>query len=103
MGTARIGELPALAQTLLLKEGDTLILKRSNEIGRPALYDQEGLLLAPGELGISLPGVLEHAKPGEPIWFDDGKIGGTRHGRMGKSWARKRASTFQRHELTFQR
>src|SRR6516225_10042769 len=72
----RIGKLPPLAQTLLLKQGDTLILKRSNEIGRPAVFDQTGQLLVPAHIGVTLPQILEHAKPGEPIWFDDGKIGG---------------------------
>jgi pyruvate kinase len=71
-----IGQLPALPQTLLLKEGDTLILTRSGEIGRPAVYDKSGQLLAPAHIGVSLPQILEHAKVGEPVWFDDGKIGG---------------------------
>jgi pyruvate kinase len=73
---ARLGKLPPLPQTLLLKEGDTLILTRSGEIGRPAVYDKAGQLLAPAQIGVSLPQILEHAKSGEPVWFDDGKIGG---------------------------
>jgi len=73
---ARIGELPALAQTLLLKPGDTLILRRENTLGRPARYRKTGELIAPAQISVSLPQILDHAKPGEPIWFDDGKIGG---------------------------
>jgi len=61
---------------LLLKQGDTLILTRSGELGRPAVYDKSGQLLAPAQISVSLPQILEHAKPGEPVWFDDGKIGG---------------------------
>jgi pyruvate kinase len=75
-GKTRVGKLPSLPQTLLLKEGDTLILTRSGEIGRPAVYDKAGELLAPARIGVSLPLILEHAKTGEPVWFDDGKIGG---------------------------
>ncbi|HTT34111.1 MAG TPA: pyruvate kinase [Methylomirabilota bacterium] len=75
-GTARLGKLPPLPQILLLKEGDTLVLTRSGEIGRPAVYDKSGQLLAPAQIGVSLPQILEHAKPSEPVWFDDGKIGG---------------------------
>lgn len=75
-GNIRVGKLPALPQTLLLKEGDTLLLQRSSEIGRPAVYDKTGQLLAPAQIGVSLPQILEHAKPHEPVWFDDGKIGG---------------------------
>ena len=71
-----IGKLPALPQVLLLKEGDTLILYRTSEIGRPAVYSKAGQLLSPAQIGVSLPEILEHAKPGEAVWFDDGKIGG---------------------------
>ena len=74
--TARIGKLPALPQTLLLKEGDTIILTRSGAIGQPATYDKAGKLLTQAQIGVTLPEILEHAKAGDPIWFDDGKIGG---------------------------
>jgi pyruvate kinase len=73
---ARIGTLPALPQTLLLKAGGTLILKRSNEVGSLEVRDKAGQLVAPAQIGVSLPEILEHAKAGEPVWFDDGKIGG---------------------------
>jgi pyruvate kinase len=72
----RIGKLPALPQTLLLKPGDTLILSRANTLGRPAIYGKAGKLIAPARIGVSLAQMLDHAKPGEPVWFDDGKIGG---------------------------
>ena len=72
----RIGSFPPLPQTLLLKPGDTLILSRASILGRPATYRKSGELIAPARIGVSLPQMLDHAKPGEPIWFDDGKIGG---------------------------
>jgi pyruvate kinase len=72
----RIGKLPALAQPLLLRPGDTLVVTRSREVGKPAQYDKAGQLAAPARIGVSLPEILEHAKIGEQIWFDDGKIGG---------------------------
>jgi pyruvate kinase len=71
-----IGKLRSLPQTLLLKPGDTLILSRGNTLGRPATYGKSGKLIAPARIGVSLAQMLDHAKPGEPIWFDDGKIGG---------------------------
>ncbi len=74
--TARIGKLPALPQTLLVKEGDTIILTRSDAIGQPATYDKAGRLLTQAQIGVTLPEILEHAKAGDPVWFDDGKIGG---------------------------
>jgi pyruvate kinase len=72
----RVGKLPPLPQTLLLKPGDMLCLSRVNTLGTPARYSKTGKLVAPARIGVSLPQVLDHAKPGEPIWFDDGKIGG---------------------------
>ncbi len=74
-----IGKLPALPQTLLLKPGDTLILSRAATLGRPSTYGKTGELIAPAQIGVSLPQMLDHAKPSEPIWFDDGKIGGVIH------------------------
>ena len=72
----RIGKLPALPQTVLLKPGDTLTLHRGNTLGRPAMYRKTGELIAPARIGVSLPQMLDHAKADEPVWFDDGKIGG---------------------------
>ena len=72
----RIGKLPALPQTLLLKPGDMLILRRRKAPGRPATYRKTGELIEPAQIGVSLPQILDQARPGEPIWFDDGKIGG---------------------------
>ena len=73
---SRIGILPPLPQTLLLKPGDMLILRRGKTLGRAARYSKMGELVTPAWIGVSLPEILDHAKPGEPIWFDDGKIGG---------------------------
>ena len=72
----RIGRLPPLPQSLLLKPGDTLTLLRHDAMGKPATYGKTGELIAPARIGVSLPEILDHAKPDEPIWFDDGKIGG---------------------------
>ena len=72
----RIGKLPALPQALLLKLGDILVLRRGSTLGRPATYSKTGELIAPAQIGVSLPQMLDHVKPGEPVWFDDGKIAG---------------------------
>lgn len=72
----RIGKLPPLPQTLLLKPGDMLVLHRENTLGRQATYRETGELIAPAQISVSLPQILDHAKPGEPVWLDDGKIGG---------------------------
>jgi pyruvate kinase len=73
---ARLGPLPSKVQTLLLKPGDTLVLTRSSEPGKPAETDDQDRVVRPARIGVTLPEFFEHVKPGEPIWFDDGKIGG---------------------------
>src|SRR5262249_53163544 len=61
---------------LRLRLGDTLVLSKSLEPGRPAQYDNKGKLLRPAQIGVSLPEFFDSVRPGEPIWLDDGKIGG---------------------------
>jgi len=74
--TARIGVFPAPPEKLLLKPGETLILTGSDRPGKPAPRNRLGHATSPARIGITLPEFLRHAKPGQPIWFDDGKIGG---------------------------
>jgi pyruvate kinase len=73
---ARVGPIPAKQQTLRLKLGDTLILARSPDPGRPSQRGREGNLIAPAQIGVSLPEFFDGVKAGEPIWLDDGRIGG---------------------------
>jgi pyruvate kinase len=73
---ARVGPIPAQQQTLRLKLGDTLILTRSLDPGRPPQRDSEDKLIAPAQIGVTLPEFFDGVKAGEPIWLDDGRIGG---------------------------
>jgi pyruvate kinase len=72
----RIGTLPPGENVLTLQKGDTLILTRDLKPGRPATYDSAGKMLSPAKIGCTLPEVFDDVRAGEPIWFDDGKIGG---------------------------
>jgi pyruvate kinase len=72
----RIAALPALEDTIVLHRGDQVVLTRSLAPGRPAVLDSAGQLLAPARIGCTLPQVFDDVRPGEAIWFDDGKIGG---------------------------
>jgi len=74
---ARIGALPALDGYLTLQQGDVFMLTRGPALGRPATVDPSGHLLTPASIGCTLDRVFEDTKPGDAIWFDDGKIGGT--------------------------
>jgi pyruvate kinase len=63
-------------QGLLLQRGDTLVLSRAPIAGRPVQIDEHGRVTAPAAIACTLPRALEHARRGEAVWFDDGKIGG---------------------------
>jgi pyruvate kinase len=73
-GTA--GPLPEVVQPLRLKVGDTLLLTAEAQPGHPAEYDDAGALLRPASIPCTLDAVFAAARPGQPIWFDDGKLGG---------------------------
>lgn len=73
---ATVGDLPAAESGLLLKNGDMLIVTRNLEPGRPATVDNGGQVLTPAVIGCTIPEVFDDVRPGESIWFDDGKIGG---------------------------
>ena len=77
---AMIGEAhcrcPADRAEPVPQKGDTLLLTPDSLPGRLAIRDHEGRLAQPASIGITLPEVFRDVRPGEPIWFDDGKIGG---------------------------
>ncbi|MGE3177808.1 MAG: pyruvate kinase [Vicinamibacterales bacterium] len=73
----RVVDTPPQEQAILLRTGDELILTPEDVLGRPALFDERGRVLVAGQIGVTLPAVFEDARPGECIWFDDGRIGGT--------------------------
>ncbi|MDQ1314097.1 MAG: pyruvate kinase [Pseudomonadota bacterium] len=71
-----IGALPPGENSIMLQKGDLLILTRDLKPGRPATYDSTGKILSPATIGCTIAEVFDDVRPGEPIWFDDGKIGG---------------------------
>jgi pyruvate kinase len=73
--TAEAKVAPPAQSFILLKPDDALVLTRAPVPGRPALYDQ-GRLVRPATIACSLPEVFADLRSKEPIWFDDGKIGG---------------------------
>ncbi|MDY6997540.1 MAG: pyruvate kinase [Actinomycetota bacterium] len=66
---AEVGALPQHEQSLLLRPGDVLHLTRDCS---PAPADVDGV----PRIGCTLDEVFGHARPGEKVFFDDGKIGG---------------------------
>ena len=67
---------PPAAAFIVLQKGESLVLTRVPLPGHPAEYDEAGRLTRPATISCTLPEVFADLRPGEPIWFDDGKIGG---------------------------
>lgn len=68
--------LPPLSQALVLRTDDVLILTRDPTPGRPVTRSPDGRLSAPAVIPCTLPEIFTDVRPGESIWFDDGKIAG---------------------------
>jgi pyruvate kinase len=62
--------IPCLENPIVLRRKDTLVVTAKQEEGRPATGDE------PARISCTLPQALSFVRPGERIWFDDGKIGG---------------------------
>jgi pyruvate kinase len=73
-GRGQVGALPATTQAILLRSGDRLRLTRTAAAGHPARRGRNGP--EPACIPCTLPQVFRDVRRGEPIWFDDGKIGG---------------------------
>jgi pyruvate kinase len=76
LANGRVGKLPAREQYIHLRNGDTLILTREARLGAPSVFGNNGKLLKPARIGVTLPQIFNDVRPGEKIWFDDGMIGG---------------------------
>lgn len=71
-----VGELPYTDSCITLKKDDQLILTKSATPGRPAQHDDKDRLIKQATIPCTLPEIFSDVRPGERIWFDDGKIGG---------------------------
>jgi len=73
--TTRVSDLPRAEQRLLLQEGDKLRLVSETAFAQGDDGVRHERLSMP-EVPCTLPAVFQQVKPGEHIWFDDGRIGG---------------------------
>src|SRR6516164_5017315 len=71
-----VSTLPEVEHYLSLTIGDDLVLTPVEVPGKPAEYEEDEAGYLPAQIGCSLSAVFSDAKPGERIFFDDGKIGG---------------------------
>jgi len=65
-----VGEIAEIERAHLVRHGDRVILTRSLEPAEPTGNGVDHYI------GCTLEEAFEHARPGEPVWLDDGKIGG---------------------------
>lgn len=72
LGRMHLCELPPRDQHLHLQAGDCLMLTAENEPVYPPSLDNGA---EPARIGCTLPEVLAAIGEGDPVWFDDGKIG----------------------------
>lgn len=73
---AKVGELPRIAQAIVLREGDNLEITRESEPGVPAQFDDDLNVTRPARISCQVPEIFEELNPGESIMLDDGKLVG---------------------------
>jgi pyruvate kinase len=71
-----VGALPEVENSISLSVGDDLLLTQVEVPGKPAENEEDEVDYQPAQIGCSLSAVFSDAKPGERIFFDDGKIEG---------------------------
>ncbi|MBC5993688.1 pyruvate kinase [Pontibacter cellulosilyticus] len=71
-----VGELPPIYSPLILKSDSLLMITKEQIPGEPAQYDSKGHIVQPAHIACTLPEVFKQVKAGQPILFNDGKIGG---------------------------
>jgi pyruvate kinase len=74
--SGRVGPISPIPNYLNVYKGDRLLLTDPRSLGRPAVRDDRGQLMRPGQIGCTMPEILPDLRRGERILFDDGKIGG---------------------------
>jgi pyruvate kinase len=74
--TGSVGKLPAVAPPIELHRGDRLLLTRSAGPGCDAVRDADGKVESPARIHCTLDAAFLQVRKGEPVWFDDGRIGG---------------------------
>jgi len=73
---ARVGDVPHIVQPISLEVRDILVVSGRPVKGRDAVRDAAGRVRRPAFISCTLPQALAAVRRGQPIWFDDGKIGG---------------------------
>ncbi len=75
LGRYALCQFPGRPQVLRLYWGDHLLLRRDAQPGEPAQRDEAGNLVTPASIACTMPEVIDLLQVGDPVWFDDGKLG----------------------------
>jgi pyruvate kinase len=76
VGRGAIAQLPAFPGTIPLQVGDRLIVTPDEILGHPAVVNERGEVIEPASIGCTLPQIFQDVRPGERLFFDDGKLEG---------------------------
>lgn len=76
LGECQVGEMPPVAQFILLKIGDILEITFDPVPGEPAEFNQKGDVVKAAHISCTAPEIFHYLQEGERILFDDGKIEG---------------------------
>ncbi|MCI4368110.1 MAG: pyruvate kinase [Thermoplasmata archaeon] len=71
-----LGRVAPREQPLHLSVGDRLLVTALPEMCRGPRTDRRGRVTRPAQISCTLPEALAMVRCGEPIWFDDGRLGG---------------------------
>jgi pyruvate kinase len=72
----RLGDLPIRPGKITLHRGQTLRMVERG-LGHAEMRSSSAISAGPATIACTLPMVLTQIRVGDPIWFDDGRIGGT--------------------------
>jgi len=71
-----VANLPEVEERVTVFPGSLLMVTKTQEPGRPAVYDEDQREAEPARIACTSPVVFDQVKTGHHIWFDDGAIGG---------------------------
>lgn len=74
--THSVHDLEALEAIIFLSKGDLLRLDKEDISGSPVVLDDSGNVIKMAHISSTSPKFLNNVVAGDPIFFDDGKIGG---------------------------
>ncbi len=75
LAEATIGRLAPVAQAITVRPGDRVVLSLAAGMGRPAGEEGGRGEARPAVLTCTLPEAFARARVGDPVWFDDGRVG----------------------------